>query len=150
MRPNISYIINSASQHMQSPELHYFSAVKCIIRYVVGILHHRFLLCPSNVILLISYSNWAGCHDTWHSTFGSVLFFDYNLISWSSKKQLTCPILAQRSNIAPWHIVANILWVQQLSHYLCIYLPDSPLVYCDNISALYLLWILSTIHEQNI
>nr|XP_016484215.1 PREDICTED: uncharacterized protein LOC107804797 [Nicotiana tabacum] len=51
--PDISYVVNSVSQHMQSPQPHHFSAVKRILRYVAGTLHHILLLPPLNAILML-------------------------------------------------------------------------------------------------
>ncbi|OIT20722.1 retrovirus-related pol polyprotein from transposon tnt 1-94, partial [Nicotiana attenuata] len=140
-RPNICYAINSASQHIQSPQSHHFSEVKRILRYVAGTLHHCLLLRPSNSISLTAYSDadWAGCPDTRRSASISLLFFGNNLISWSSKKQHTVSRSSTEVEYrAMAHTVADILWVQELLRDLHIYLPDPPLVYCDNISALYL------------
>nr|XP_016498923.1 PREDICTED: uncharacterized mitochondrial protein AtMg00810-like [Nicotiana tabacum] len=113
-RLDISYVVNSVSQYLQSPQPHHFLAVKRILRYVAGTLHHGLLLHPSNSISLAAYINSS---KKQHTVFRSSTKAEYRAMAYT---------------------VADTLWVQQLLCDLHIYLPDPPLVCCDNISALYL------------
>jgi hypothetical protein len=81
----------------------------------------------------------AGCPDTCRFTSGYVVFLDDNLISWSSKRQ---NIISRSSTEVEYDAVANgvaeACWLQQLLHELHAPLSKSTIIYCDNISVVYL------------
>ena len=66
----------------------HFRALKRILRYVKGTVHHGLQLHKVSTHNLLAYSDadWAGCPDTRRSTTGYAIFLGANLISWSSKK----------------------------------------------------------------
>ncbi|GJV46108.1 ribonuclease H-like domain-containing protein, partial [Tanacetum coccineum] len=90
---------------------------------------------------LVAYSdaNWAGFPTTRHSTSGYCVFLGNNLLSWFSKPQ---PTLSRSSAEAEYRGVANAVretcWLQNLLRELQTPLSSSTLVYCDNVSAVYL------------
>jgi hypothetical protein len=67
------------------------------------------------------------------------MFLDANLVSWSSKRQ---NIVSRSTTEAEYRIVANgvveACWLQQLLQELHAQLTKSTLIYCDNVSAVYL------------
>lgn len=89
-KPEISFAVNVACQHMHDPRESHFVAVKRILRYIKGSMHQGHVFSPSP-LLLTAYSDadWAGSHMDRRSTTGFCLFLGSNLISWCSKKQHT-------------------------------------------------------------
>jgi Reverse transcriptase (RNA-dependent DNA polymerase) len=89
--PNISYIVNKASQFMRSPTDEHCNGVKRILRYLKGTLFFGLHIYNHSSFELHAYSDadWAGCPDDQRSTLGFCVFLGRNLLSWGSKKQTT-------------------------------------------------------------
>jgi hypothetical protein len=115
--------------------------MKRILRYLWGTPDYRLLLRRSRSTDLAVYTDadWAGCPDTHRSTSGYTAFLGDNLVSWSAKRQT---VVSRSSAEAEYHAVANgvaeATWLRQLL--LELQAPPSrcTLVYCDNISVVYL------------
>ncbi|GKB91415.1 ribonuclease H-like domain-containing protein, partial [Tanacetum coccineum] len=88
----------------------------------------------------------AGCPVTHRSTSGYCVFLSDNLLSWSAKRQVT---LSRSSAEAEYRGVANVVaeaaWLRNLLLELHAPLSTATLVYCDNVSVVYL----STNHVQH-
>ncbi|XP_021986072.1 uncharacterized mitochondrial protein AtMg00810-like [Helianthus annuus] len=114
-RPNISYAVQQICMHMHSPTTAHWNALKRILRYI------------------------QGCPDTRRSTSGYCVYLGDNLISWSSKRQST---ISRSSAEAEYRGVANVVaevcWLRNLLLELCHPISRATLVYCDNVSAVYL------------
>lgn len=140
-RPDISYAVQQVCLHMHAPQTEHMLALKRILRYVQGTLQFGLHLYSSPIEKLISYTDadWGGCPDTRRSTSGYCVFLGDNLISWSSKRQ---PTLSRSSAEAEYRGVANVVsescWLRNLLLELHFPLSEATLVYCDNISAIYL------------
>ncbi|XP_057425895.1 uncharacterized mitochondrial protein AtMg00810-like [Lotus japonicus] len=140
-RPDISYAVQQVCLHMHAPHTEHLLALKRILRYVQGTLQFGLNLYPSPIEKLISYTDadWGGCPDTRRSTSGYCVFLGDNLISWSSKRQ---PTLSRSSAEAEYRGVANVVsescWLRNLLLELHFPLSQATLVYCDNVSAIYL------------
>jgi histone deacetylase 1/2 len=139
-RPEISYSVNKVCQFMSHPLDSHWVAVKRILRYLKGTLHHGLLLSPatpSQVPSLHAFcdADWASDPDDRRSTSGAAIYFGPNLISWWSRKQ---PVVARSSTEAEYrslaHATAELLWVQTLLQELHVH-SSAPLVLCDNLSA---------------
>jgi len=140
-RPDISYAVQQVCLHMHDPREPHLAALKRIMRYVHGTLDLGLLLrpCAQSDLMVYSNADWAGCPDTRRSTSGYAVFLGDNLISWSSKRQHT---VSRSSAEAEYRAVANaiaeVTWLRQLLFELHSPLHKTTLVYCDNISAIYM------------
>lgn len=65
-RSDLCYAIQHIFLVMHDPLAPHLAALKCIIRYLKGTLHHGLLIHPSKNFSLTAYSDadWAGCPDT--------------------------------------------------------------------------------------
>ncbi|GJX61963.1 ribonuclease H-like domain-containing protein [Tanacetum coccineum] len=109
-RPNLSYAVQQLCLYMHDPHEPHLVALK-----------------------------HAGCPATRHSTFGYCVFLGDNLLSWSSKRQHT---LSHSSVEAEYRRVANVIaetaWIRNLLRELQAPLFTATLVYCNNVSDVYM------------
>nr|GEW78527.1 ribonuclease H-like domain-containing protein [Tanacetum cinerariifolium] len=140
-RPDISYAVQQICLHMQNPREPYLSTLKRILRNIQGTLNYSLQLLSSSTSDLVAYSDadWAGCPTTHRSTSGYCVFLGNNLLSWSAKRQ---PTLSRSSAEAEYRCVANAVaetcWLRNLLRELHTPLFSATLVYCDNVSVVYL------------
>jgi hypothetical protein len=126
---------------MHDPREPHLTAMKRILRYLQGTPDYGVLIRYSSSSDLVVYTNtdWAGCLDTRRSTSGYAVFLRDNLILWSAKRQT---VVSHSSADAEYRAIANgvaeATWLRQLLHEL--QTPPSwfTLIYCDNVSAVYL------------
>nr|GEZ87010.1 ribonuclease H-like domain-containing protein [Tanacetum cinerariifolium] len=92
--------------YMHDPREPHLATLKRILWYVRGTLDYGLKLFSSSTTDLVAYSDadWAGCPTTRRSTSGYCVFLGNNLLSWSSKRQLT---LSRSSAEAEYRGVAN-------------------------------------------
>ncbi|GKD05478.1 ribonuclease H-like domain-containing protein, partial [Tanacetum coccineum] len=140
-RPDISYVVQQVCLYMHDPREPHFFVLKRILRYVRGTLDYGLQLFSSSTTKLVAYSDsdWAGCPITRRSTSGYCVFLGKNLLSWFSKCQSTP---SRFSDEAEYHGVANAVaescWLGNLLRELHNPLTSATLVYCDNVSVVYL------------
>ncbi|XP_048501601.1 uncharacterized mitochondrial protein AtMg00810-like [Beta vulgaris subsp. vulgaris] len=140
-RPDIYYAVQQVCLFMHDPREEHMHALKRIVRYIHGTLDHGLHLYPSSTSSRISYTDadWDGCPDTRRSTSGYCVFLGDNLVSWSAKRQ---PTLSRSSTEAEYRGVANVVsescWLRNLLLELHCPIQKATLVYCDNVSAIYL------------
>ncbi|WVZ59387.1 hypothetical protein U9M48_009533 [Paspalum notatum var. saurae] len=140
-RPDITYAVQQVCLHMHDPREPHLTALKRLLRYLRGTVDYGLFLHRSSSAELVVYTDadWAGCPDTRRSTSGYAVFLGGNLVSWSSKRQ---PVVSRSSAEAEYRAVANGVaeasWLRQLLAELHSPLAKSTLVYCDNVSAVYL------------
>jgi hypothetical protein len=140
-RPDIAYVVQQICLYMHNPRDPHLAAMKRILRYLQGSQDlglHLYRSAPMD-LTVYSDADWVGCPDTHRSTSGYAVFLWDNLISWSSKRQAT---LSRSSAEAEYRAVANgtaeACWLHQLLGELRCPLRRATIVYCDNISAIYL------------
>jgi hypothetical protein len=140
-RPNIAYVIQQVCLHMHDPRESHLTAMKRILRYLRGMPDYGLLLRRSRSTDLVVYTDadWASCPDTRRLTSGYAVFLGDNLVSWSAKRQT---VVSRYSAEAEYRVVANgvaeATWLHQLLLELQVAPSRCTLVYCDNISAVYL------------
>ena len=140
-RPDVAYAVQQICLYMHDPREPHLAAMKRILRCLQGTLDLGFHLHRTSPVDLTVYSDadWAGCPETRRSTSGYGVFLGDNLVSWSSKRQAT---VSRSSAEAEYRAVANgvaeACWLRQLLHELHCPLRRATVVYCDNVSAVYL------------
>ncbi|GJW13157.1 ribonuclease H-like domain-containing protein [Tanacetum coccineum] len=112
-RPDISYAVQHVCLYMHDPREPHFSALKRILRYIRGTMPYGLQLFSSTTSSLVAYSDadWAGCPTT------------------------------RRAEAEYWGVanaVAETCWLRNLLRELHTPLSTATLVYCDNVSAVYL------------
>ncbi|GKA03157.1 ribonuclease H-like domain-containing protein [Tanacetum coccineum] len=103
-------------------------------------LFSRFLY-ASATTSLVGYTDadWAGCPSTRMYTLGYCVFLGDNLLSWSAKHQHTLSrSSAEAESRGVPNVVAETAWLRYLLHELHSPLSTATLVYCDNVSAVYM------------
>nr|GFC93774.1 hypothetical protein [Tanacetum cinerariifolium] len=112
-----------------------------IHRHVRGTLDYGLQLHVSFTTQLSAYTDadWDGCSVTRRSTSGYCVFLGDNILSWSAKRHVT---LSRSSAEAEYRGVANVVaktaWIRNLLFELHTPLFTATLVYCDNVSAVYM------------
>lgn len=140
-RPDIQYAVQQLCLFMHDPRTSHLNALKRVLRYLKGTITDGLQLYKSSATTITAYTDadWAGCPDTRRSTSGYCVFLGGNLISWSSKRQDT---VSRSSAEAEYKGVANVVaetcWIRNLLLELKCPISTATLVYCDNISAVYL------------
>lgn len=140
-RPDIAYAVNTACQYMHAPTVVHWQFVKRILRFLRGTTNHGILFTCSSSLHVHAFSDagWAGDQDTRRSVGGYGIFLGHNLISWSSRKQRT---VARSSTEAEFKCLADttaeLIWLEALLQDLRLPWHGPPVLWCDNISAIYL------------
>jgi hypothetical protein len=126
---------------MHAPRDVHDTMLKRILRYIKGTLDLGIRLSPITNAIVTAYSDadWAGCPDTRRSTSGFCVFLGDSLVSWSSKRQTT---VSRSSAEAEYRAIANAVadcsWLRHLLQELRFALPKATMVFCDNVSAVYM------------
>jgi len=140
-RPDLQFSVNYVCQKMHAPTVSDFLLLKRILRYIrgtttMGISFNKDTDCQ---LRAYSDSDHAGCHGTRRSTGGFCTFLVNNLISWSSRKQVS---VAKSSTEAEYRSMSDtaseITWLVNLLRDLGVPQLQLPELFCDNLSAVYL------------
>jgi hypothetical protein len=140
-RPDITYVVQQICLHMHDPRKPHLTVMKRILRYLQGTPDYGLLLRRLSSFDLVIYTDtdWSGCPDTRRSTSRYAMFLGGNMVSWSAKRQT---VVSRSSAEAEYRAVANgvaeATWLCQLLHELQTPPSRCTLVYCDNISTVYL------------
>lgn len=140
-RPDIQFSVNYVCQKMHAPTVSDFHLLKRILRYIKGTITMgiSFNKDTDNKLRAYSDSDYDGCHMTRRSTGGFCTFLGNNIISWSSRKQ---PTVSKSSTEAEYRSMSDtaseITWLVNLLQDLGLPKPETPELFCDNLSAVYL------------
>lgn len=142
-RLEIAYSVNKVCQFMQQPLQVHQKAVKRILRYLSGTLDFGLHLhtVSGNALNITAYcdSDWALYLDGMRSASVFCVYFGSNLISWSSKIQHTISRLSTKAEYRSLaSLVAEITWIQSLLSELQVPVSKTPVIWCDNLSAVLL------------
>ncbi|OIW12049.1 hypothetical protein TanjilG_24473 [Lupinus angustifolius] len=138
-RPDIAYSVNKVCQFLANPLEEHWSAVKRILRYLVGTQNHGIIFqptIPASPLPITGFcdADWASDCDDRKSTSGACIFLGNNLITWWSKKQTTISRSSTEAEYRSMALLAQELqWVQSLLLELN-FSFSAPLVLCDNLS----------------
>ncbi|GJZ69688.1 ribonuclease H-like domain-containing protein [Tanacetum coccineum] len=118
-RPDLSYAVQQLCLYILDPREPHLNAMKRVLRYLRGTTDFGLQLFRSPTSQLIAYSDadWAGCPATRWSTSGYYVYLGDNLLTWSSK----CQDTLSRSSVE----LHNPPFI-------------ATLVYCDNVSFVYM------------
>ncbi|MCH96019.1 retrovirus-related pol polyprotein from transposon TNT 1-94, partial [Trifolium medium] len=140
-RPDISFATQQLSQFLHKPTMTHYHAACRVVRYLKhnpgrGLMYPR-----TSELQILGYSDadWAGCIDSRRSISGYVFFLGNSLVSWKAKKQIT---VSRSSSEAEYRALSTatceLIWILFLLQDLKITSTRSPVLYCDNQSALHI------------
>jgi hypothetical protein len=123
---------------MSAPTTTHLAATKRVLRYIRGTLHHGIEFTPGPLSLsAYTDADWAGDPDDRRSTSGFLIYLGSNAITWSTKKQ---PTVSRSSTESEYRALAfasaELCWIRTLLKDLGIFISDTPILWCDNVSAL--------------
>ena len=137
-RPDIMFSVCMCARYQANPKESHLSAVKRIMKYLIGTLNVGLWYPKGSTCDLIGYSDsdFAGCKLDRKSTSGTCHLLGNSLVSWHSKKQVSVALsTAEAEYVAAGSCCAQILWMkQQLVDY-GLMLDHIP-IKCDNTSAI--------------
>nr|GEZ62465.1 copia protein [Tanacetum cinerariifolium] len=137
-RPDIVHATYLCARYQAKPTEKHLKEVKRIFRYLKGTINTGLWYTKDFGFELIGFSDadYAGCKDTFKSTFGGAQFLGEKLVRWSSNKQ-DCMTLsaAEAEYVSLSACCAQVLWMRtQLTDY-GFHFNKIP-IYCDSKSAI--------------
>ncbi|XP_065859997.1 uncharacterized mitochondrial protein AtMg00810-like [Euphorbia lathyris] len=140
-RPELSYIVNTLSQHLNQPTTDDLARAHRILRYLKGTIGLGLFFPAENNLQLQAFSDsdWASCPESRRSITGYIVFLGNAIISWRSKKQST---VSRSSSEAEYRALAStsceLHWLTNLLKDITCTPLTSAMLFCDNISALHI------------
>ncbi|XP_043714701.1 uncharacterized mitochondrial protein AtMg00810-like [Telopea speciosissima] len=129
-RPDITYSVNQVCQHMHTPRIPHWVAVKRILRYLKGTINHGLFLPANSSSSLVAYSDvdWAGNVNDKRSITGFCIYLGNSLISWAAKKQQAVSRSSTESEYRALAVTAaEVSWIRSLLKDLQVFIKDVPI-----------------------
>lgn len=125
---------------MHAPTISDYKLLKRILRYVKGTVTMDITFSKNTDFTLSAYSDsdYAACKETRRSTGGYCKYLGNNLISWASNKQPTVSKSSTEAKYKTMSVASEIKWISTTLKDIGIPIPVTPILYCDNLSAVYL------------
>ncbi|XP_075077259.1 secreted RxLR effector protein 161-like [Nicotiana tabacum] len=137
-RPDIMFSAYKCARFQSAPKESYMTAVKRIIRYLIGTISYGLWYPRSNNFKLEGFSDvdLAGDNEDRKSTSGIYQLLGKALISWNSKKQGSVALSTTEAKYnSIGQCCAQLLWIShQLGDYELFFKPIQ--IFCDNSSAI--------------
>ncbi|KAJ9566959.1 hypothetical protein OSB04_002925 [Centaurea solstitialis] len=140
-RPDIAFAVQQVCLYMHDPREPHFQALKRILRYIraLWLMVSRFMSPLQRTLRHTLMRIGGGCPASRRSTSGYCVFLGDNIVSWSSKRQ---GVVSRSSAEAEYRGVANTIAETSCLCNLLRELHHAPtkatIVYCDNVSAIYM------------
>eukprot|EP00253_Pinus_taeda_P022896 PITA_22896 len=133
-RPDISFVVNTLSQHMVEPHHTHWIGAKNLLRYLHGTITHGLRYTAGDVRLLRYIdANWVGSVMDRKSTSGCCFSLGSTSISWMSKKQKSVALsTAEAEYIAASMASCEVVWLRKLFSELFGFILDTTMIMCDN------------------
>ncbi|RDY04246.1 hypothetical protein CR513_12064, partial [Mucuna pruriens] len=140
-RLNSAFVVGVLGSYLSDPGVQHWKAIKRVMRYLRRTKGHTFTYRNSEDLEIIEYSNsdFAGCQDSKHSTFGYIYMLARGAISWKSVKQnLIVPSTMAADFVAYFEASNQGIWLRNFVTSLRVVDDiERPLkIYCDNNSAI--------------
>lgn len=138
---DLTYPVQQLCLYMHDQRESHIVALKRVLRYVLGTIEYGLQLYSQSESDLIAYfdADWAGCPTTRRSTSCYCVFLGVILLLNSSKQQGTT---SRSSAESIYRGIANVVfetcWLRNLLRELHHTPTKATIVYCDNISTIYL------------
>ena len=126
---------------MATPTMAHLRAAHRILRYLKASPGRGLLFRRSSDLQLLGFTNadWAECPNSRRSVSGFYFFLGDSLVSWCTKKQ---PTVSRSSSEAEYRALAaatcELQWLTFLLRDMHVQCSRSPVLYCDNRSALHI------------
>uniref|UniRef100_A0A2N9IRW5 Reverse transcriptase Ty1/copia-type domain-containing protein n=1 Tax=Fagus sylvatica TaxID=28930 RepID=A0A2N9IRW5_FAGSY len=135
---DLSFAVNQVCQFMHNPTDVHLMAAKRILRYLRSTLHRGLLFHPSSLQLqAYADTDWAGDPVDRRSISSYVVFLGSTPITWVSKKQWTISRSSMKAEYRSLtSAIAELYWIRMVLRDLGIFLSNTLVLWCDNLSAL--------------
>lgn len=140
-RPELAYSVHILAQFMQQPRCEHWDAALRVVRYLKGCPGQGIFLRAQNSLQVSAFcdADWGSCPLSRRSISGYLVTLGRSPISWKTKKQQT---VSRSSAEAEYRAMATtcceLKWLRQLLRDLWLDHTAPMLLYCDNLSAIYI------------